>query len=135
MSCANFIRAEKPQPHAKRPRWWVPHTQSGGFVENLGNRDLATPFNLGYLDLPDISASGDVDRGPPLDRGGPIVSRIMSDDDDDDDDRDHGAAIAANVGLAAAAGAAFLAHGAATRPHRGLLEEHIDAPTMGSPEP
>ena len=74
-------------------------------------------------------------RGPPLDRGGPIVSRIMSDDDDDDDDRDHGAAIAANVGLAAAAGAAFLAHGAATQPNRGLLEEHIDAPTMGFPEP
>ena len=99
-------------------------------MENLGNR----AFNLGYLDLPD--------RGPPLDRGCrevpllvEIVSRIMSDDDDDDDDRDHGAAIAANVGLAAAAGAAFLAHGAATRPHRGLLEEHIDAPTMGFPEP
>ena len=107
-------------------------------MENLGNLDLATPFDLGNLDLPEISASGDVDRG-----GGPIVSRIITlsdddDDDDDDDDRDDGAAIAANVGLAAAAGAAFLAHGAAKRPNGamvGLLEQHIDAPTMGFPEP
>ena len=58
---ADFIllRAEKPQPHAKRPRWWVPHTQSEGFVENLP----PPPFDLGHFDLPEISASGDVDRG------------------------------------------------------------------------
>jgi hypothetical protein len=96
------------------------------------------PSGSNRANTADSDTDTDTDSG-----GGPIVSRIITlsdddDDDDDDDDRDDGAAIAANVGLAAAAGAAFLAHGAAKRPNGamvGLLEQHIDAPTMGFPEP